>query len=121
MGQISGKVEAEPGQRIRHEELESALTEAFGPGIGWGCEWTDGFAELVAIRYEFDDSLKVDPTAVEALLQAHSVPIDELDDKQQAATAAQLEEIKKLDTEYAAESFKSLEARVSRLEALISK
>jgi len=114
MAIVTGEITKSLPAKINHEELELSMIAAFGEGVAWAVKWSEGFDHPIAIRYEYDSEKAIAPEQLSKLISEHSTAKDDkevVEEKQDAAVQ------KAVDANYAAERFKSLEARVAALEA----
>lgn len=103
-------------ERILNDELAREIQAKFGD-IGWAAEW-DKDKNLVAIHFEYEADLGIDPGALKKAFQAHSVPEGVDDDFQATEKRQEAERQKAADLDHVLATFEKLEARVAELEAL---
>lgn len=105
--------------RVLNDELQKEIVAEFGDGIGWAVEWDKETSAPIAIHFEYDSELGIDPKKLEEAFQSHTVPA-EVDDDFQRVEKAQAEQVQKQDDlAHILKNFRALESRVVALEAIL--
>lgn len=109
MAIVKGVITKNLPEKVNHAALASALGS-----VAWALEWSDGFGAVTGLRYEYDsDEIELSPEELAAIVSGHR---PQKGDAELHAEDLAVKEQTKIDTEYAAERFKALEARVAALE-----
>lgn len=74
-----GSIKLTNSPRIKGRDLDDTLKASIGPGIGWHVIYDDS-SNVVRVDYEYPAALGYDPAAIESLVRAHNVPVDQDDD-----------------------------------------
>lgn len=111
----TGKVTSNLPAKVHSPTLDSELTAAFGPGIGWTLEY-DGEKNIAGIRYEFDQALGYDTSEVGAFFKAYVLAPGSDDDFEASAKLAERERQDKEGVATLLQRVSDLEQRVTALE-----